>query len=85
MKADNDKLLAEFMNIELFNNKSTEAILICSALDLPVNPLTHFENMQEDVYLEDFKFDSSWDWLMPVVEKIESLRIILSEWALVDV
>ena len=26
------------------------------------------------VYLNDMHFHSSWDWLMPVVDKIESLR-----------
>ena len=73
---ENNKLISEFMEIEMFGEEKdhTEALLICSALDLPVNPCTHFENVQETVYLDDMKFDSSWDWLMPVVEKIESLE-----------
>lgn len=29
--------------------------------------------------LSDFNYHSSWDWLMPVVEKIETLRILLPE------
>lgn len=72
---DDNRLIAEFMGIELFGKDKdfTEALLICSALDLNVNPLTHFEYIQEDVYLDDMRFDSSWDWLIPVVEKIMSI------------
>ena len=70
---ENNKLIAEFMEIEMFGEEKdhTEALLICSALDLSVNPCTHFENVQETVHLDDMKFDSSWDWLMPVVDKIQ--------------
>ena len=67
-----NKIIAEFMEIEIFDEEYTEALLIASALDLPVNPCTHFDNILDTVYLEDFSFDCSWDWLMPVVEEIES-------------
>ena len=66
---ENNKLIAEFIRIELFNEEFTEALLICNALDLSVNPYTHFNNVLEDVYLDDFKFNSSWDWLIPVFTK----------------
>lgn len=29
----------------------------------------------EILYIDDFKFGTSWDWLMPVVEKIKLMRI----------
>lgn len=72
---EGNKLIAEFMKIELFgNNKDyTEALLICSMLDFPVNPCTHFDNTQDTIYLGEMRFHKSWDWLMPVVEKIEHL------------
>ena len=72
---ENNKLIAEFMEIEMFGEGKdhTEALLICSSLDLSVNPCTHFENVQETVHLDDMKFDSSWDWLMPVVKHCTDL------------
>ncbi len=76
---ESNKLIAEFMGIELFsNNTFTEALLICSALDLPVNPCTHFNNTQETVYLNEFKFNKSWDWLLPVISKIEELGYLVT-------
>ena len=35
---------------------------------------TGLEN-QDICFIEDLKFHSSWDWLMPVVDKIESLDL----------
>lgn len=28
----------------------------------------------EDIFIENLKYHSSWDWLMPVVEKIETMN-----------
>ena len=68
-------LIAKFMGIELFgkDKNHTEALLICSALDLSVNPLIHFEHISETINVDDFKFDSSWDWLMPCIQNILEL------------
>ncbi len=61
---ENNKLMAEFLGM-----------------------IHHSNEIYPDIYrfkddlgwhtLEEMKFDSSWDWLMPVVEKI--LQISLSE------
>jgi hypothetical protein len=56
---DNNKLIAEFMGV-------------------PQGKHTHF--MVEPFALEsyadvdDLKYDASWDWLMPVVHKIEQVN-----------
>jgi len=76
---ENNKLIAEFMEIEIFDNNFTYALLLASALDLSVNSCTHFKkNILHTVDLDDFEFNSSWDWLMPVVEEIESMGYIVT-------
>ena len=70
MKEQN-KLIAEFMGYETDNIEVT----------MPENfrEVYRFESAPSDFFsstlfkLQDCKFHSSWDWLMPVVEKIESL------------
>jgi len=62
---ENNKLIAQFMHLELISNKEYEIkrrdmIKQDIAYDLPLT-------------LDDLKYHSSWDWLMPVVDKIESL------------
>ena len=62
---ENNKLIAEFMQIELISNKEYEIkrrdmIKQDIAYDLPLA-------------LDDLKYHSSWDWLMPVVDKIKIL------------
>ena len=61
---ENNKLIAEFMMFETVG-------------DLHLIP---FDNTANDTYLpEHMKFHSSWDWLMPVVEKIanDTQKIII--------
>ena len=55
---EENKLIAIFMGYECFNPKSW-----CIVLDK--NTTTGINTWA--------KYNSSWDWLMPVVEKIESL------------
>ena len=58
---ENNKLIAEFMMFETVG-------------DLHLIP---FDNTDNDTYLpEHMKFHSSWDWLMPVVDKIEDFFTI---------
>lgn len=57
---DNNKLIAEFMGFEFIQSKSKYDI-------------------DKDFYLNDvivltYQFSRSWDWLMPVIEKIETLN-----------
>jgi len=56
---ENNKLIAEFMGIESFKDS------LASLNDGKIN-------ISKDVY-EQAKYHTSWDWLMPVVEKIESI------------
>ena len=58
---ENNKLIAEFMGWD-----------ILSPTTIPPN--LHLSNLEVDNgEIPNFKFHSSWDWLMPVVEKIDNL------------
>lgn len=59
MKTDNE-LIAEFMGIPIFRRYN---LWDTSKTGKPIYGLASCELL----------YDSSWDWLMPVVEKIESL------------
>jgi hypothetical protein len=62
-----NELIAEFMDIKL-NNEYDDAI------DFVEEHVWEFNDEWYDCSRpEDLGFDVSWDWLMPVVEKIESL------------
>jgi hypothetical protein len=58
-----DKLIAEFMG---------------DYFDTGLEPAYYIRSYNKEYKIEDSQFHKSWDWLMPVVEKIESLD--LSEW-----
>lgn len=53
-----NKLIAEFMGYELYNG-----LFIHSESETPIG---------NTFYPDQSKYHSSWDWLMPVVEKMES-------------
>jgi hypothetical protein len=61
-----NKLIAEFMGYKVVDKPKV------------VNGENFFEYIDENgnyTYCNSLlKYDTSWDWLMPVVEKIESLR-----------
>lgn len=81
---ESNKLIAEFMGIEPFSEIGQyEAKDIIIALDMTMNPCIHFNSFLDVVYIDDFRFHESWDWLMPVVEKIESLgyNVKIYTWA----
>jgi len=63
MKAINNKLIAEFMELETKTFKS-------GILNY------YYQGAFEGSWFEkeELSYDCSWGWLMPVVEKIESLR-----------
>lgn len=75
---EGNKLIAEFMGWyrDLEVNKGSDinwfhhehSTKITSTLSLPVRPTY-------------FKYHSSWDWLMPVVEKIETYRLVYPKHA----
>jgi hypothetical protein len=69
---ENNKLIAEFMGLHKFGNKKTSDTYHHDIPDYRlldkglVNPAHHYTPDQ-------MKYHSSWDWLMPVVEKIEDI------------
>lgn len=71
---ENNRLIAEFMGGELiYPNTCNYGVFKFSAKDK--HKLTYTtEPTTENGIAEGFlRFNSSWDWLMPVVEKIEGL------------
>ena len=58
----NNKLIAEFMGMKLGDDHTNDNMYYDDA-----------ENLHPPTPINELKFNSSWDWLMPVVEKIESL------------
>ncbi len=65
----NNKAIAEFMGVN-----------VITLDDLRKNKNPYYSS--SDGYLEDdLKYHTSWDWLMPVVERIENLgfEIIIAE------
>ena len=57
---EENKLIAEFMGWDVKNPTT-----------IPTN--LHLSNLELDNgEIIELKYDTSWDWLMPVVEKIES-------------
>jgi uncharacterized protein YqgV (UPF0045/DUF77 family) len=69
---ENNKLIAEFMGLypeETLKGDSVYAIKECHSPNKLNDIKTNFYSESE------LKFHFSWDWLMPVVEKIEELGI----------
>jgi len=68
---DGNKLVAEFMGAFLiyFTDRSNETSQVWMSED---NLLSGGQSLKGNS-INGLKFHSSWDWLMPVVEKIESL------------
>ena len=54
---DNNKLIAEFMGLEITGPGFSSG----------------YSYKEEYVHFEDVLYHKSWNWLMPVVEKIENL------------
>ena len=64
MNIDNNKLIAEFMELKYKRGAYYDEY--------------NKEKVKQD---SNLKFHSSWDWLMPVVEKIENIN----EWVRVEI
>ncbi len=65
---EGNKIIAEFMGGEFFTDTHS---LEVSILDLRVRNIE--PNKKTSRYISALEYHSSWSWLMPVVEKIESL------------
>lgn len=62
---ENNKLIAEFMGYEVLYRPNSNGFIEISDTEL--------------CDVDDLMYHTSWDWLMPVVEKIESLSIVSFE------
>jgi hypothetical protein len=69
MTTENNKLLADFMGWSKKINKEGEETPF---YNLPIKLHNHL-GITQHIPLEGFVFDTDWNWLMQVVEKIESL------------
>lgn len=67
----NNKLIAEFMGYSNVLDE-TEDLMYYPDWFIP-NPIKEKNNKNRPTSIELFRYHKSWKWLMPVVEKIESL------------
>lgn len=61
---ENNRLIAEFMNLDMYPPHDDYPLLY---------DYSHIDQDPQWYALEEFQYHTSWGWLMPVVEKIESL------------
>ena len=66
---ENNKLIAEFMRMKKIDGFTTSL----SGMQVSASG---YEHDGEFVLLEDLQFHSSWDWLMPVVDKIHNTGVV---------
>lgn len=64
---EGNKLIAEFMGLTKSINGAT----------IETRYVFDWKNKPQGDLPVDLKFNSSWDWLMPVIEKIETLDFIV--------
>lgn len=70
---ENNKLIAKFMGFSTQSDAVDERTLAYYVGDSIINAdNTNNENEDNVFHPEDMKFNSSWDWLMSVVERIEN-------------
>ena len=70
MSTENNKLIAEFMGVEeAYNPNGNDWVLKTTTPDAYGDT-----DILESCKDNELQYHSSWDWLMPVVEKIEGLR-----------
>lgn len=66
---DGNKLIAEFLGFKVRSTSDTSSY---------GNGYTTYLYSKDGITLYSVFYDCSWDWLMPVVEKIEDLDFIVS-------
>lgn len=62
-----NKLIAEFMGGKLYKSESHNHSFHTAPKKMPTEPVY-------SLVIGNLKYNSSWDWLMPVVEKIGRIR-----------
>ncbi len=62
---NNNKLIAEFMGNDIVNLAGVDCI--------------EFENGKRYEKVRDLQYHTSWDWLMPVLDKIKEIRCLPDE------
>jgi len=65
MNTENNKIIAEFMGMKPINKNESNGIWNCTIKAHGFNIVQHLS------------FHSDWNWLMEVVEKIESLNVVV--------
>lgn len=75
---ENNKLIAEFMGVNevesFYESYHTKIPIWYTRIGLYDSPAFSSPNLSFPDFLEHSKYHQSWDWLMPVVEMIESLE-----------
>jgi hypothetical protein len=69
---ESNKLIAEFMRLEL--EETLHGLKVYAVKINRNNPLKLNDIETEFFLVEELKYHLSWDWLMPVVERIELMN-----------
>lgn len=90
---ENNKIIAEFMGFESTNKcvrtetgkyydyHSHPKFSCIKEQEIQIESQNCFGLVEQDyLFIEDLKFHSDWNWLMQVVEKIESLDIYYDKY-----
>ncbi len=72
---EGNKLIAEFMGAECLSPKTK-----FSYFDFGNDWSENEGIFQQKIHIRMLKYHSSWDWLMPVVEKVRDKNCIVSIW-----
>jgi hypothetical protein len=71
---DSNVLIAEFMELDIIPLEQFVLGVQSTIARIKIGRKDYICPMVEGYLLEHLQYHTSWDWLMPVVEKIESLR-----------
>lgn len=70
---ESNQLIAEFMELE-----PSKEVMNSSKMYYHIKGYQRHNSLI--AHAEEFEYHSSWDWLMPVVEKIENQGVIVEIW-----
>ena len=70
---NDNKLIAEFMGVDIITLEQFLVGVQSTIAQIKIGRKDYICPMTEGYLLEHLQYHTSWDWLMPVVEKIETL------------
>jgi hypothetical protein len=89
MNIENNKLIAEFMGntpsfsvVDISDYQGDHVLSTGLSKEAANADKSHYDerfSIDSEIIKDELKYHTSWDWLIPVVEKIESLNVVCFE------